>query len=154
MKFAAKLVATFFFLGYCPLVPGTVASLVAALIYFFWLHAVPVPIYGVLVLGLTAAAIASSSVQARAMNLRDPRIIVVDEVCGQFVALSLVPALPVNVLAGFVLFRIFDILKPFSIRRLERLPGGWGIVVDDLAAGACSAILLQAFFFIRDARFT
>jgi len=152
MRFAAKIIATVFGLGYVPPAPGTLASLAAALLYFFWLHALPFPIYAGLVLLLIGLAVAVSSVQARTMNEKDPGAIVIDEVCGQLATLCLVPATAVHVLAGFILFRIFDILKPFPVRRAERLPGGWGIVVDDLAAAAYGAALLQIFLTIRRAR--
>jgi phosphatidylglycerophosphatase A len=68
---------------------------------------------------------------------------VVDEVCGYLVAMFLVPTSMVNIILGFFLFRCFDVLKPPPIRSLERLPGGFGIVADDLAAGIYSNIILQ-----------
>ena len=68
-------------------------------------------------------------------GLRDPGAVVVDEVAGQMVALALLPLSPATMAAGFLLFRLFDIVKPFPARRLESLPGGFGIMADDLAAG-------------------
>jgi phosphatidylglycerophosphatase A len=152
MRFAAKIIATFFCLGYVPLAPGTLASLVAALLYYFWLHSFPFPLYASLVLLLIVVSVAASSIQARALNQKDPGVIVIDEVCGQLAVLSLVPATAANVLAGFILFRIFDIVKPFPVRRAESLPGGWGIMADDLAAAAYSAALLHIFLYFRGAR--
>jgi phosphatidylglycerophosphatase A len=79
--------------------------------------------------------IPAATAVARASASKDPQFIVIDEVAGQLVALIAVPLAWKTFLAGFILFRVFDIWKPFPIRRLERLPEGAGIVVDDLGAG-------------------
>jgi phosphatidylglycerophosphatase A len=80
---------------------------------------------------------------SRACGAKDPQFIVVDEVAGQLVALVAVPLAWKTFLAGFILFRIFDIWKPFPIRRLERLPEGTGIVVDDLGAGIYALVIMH-----------
>jgi phosphatidylglycerophosphatase A len=84
---------------------------------------------------LTLIGIPAATLVARASGSKDPQFIVIDEAAGQLVALIAVPFAWKTFLAGFILFRVFDILKPFPIRRLERLPEGTGIVVDDLGAG-------------------
>jgi phosphatidylglycerophosphatase A len=84
---------------------------------------------------LTLVGIPAATLVARASGSKDPQFIVIDEAAGQLVALIAVPFAWKTFLAGFILFRVFDILKPFPIRRLERLPEGTGIVVDDLGAG-------------------
>jgi phosphatidylglycerophosphatase A len=84
---------------------------------------------------VTLIGVPAATRVARAADLKDPQFIVIDEVAGQLVTLIAVPLAWKTFLAGLILFRVFDIWKPFPIRRLERLPEGTGIVVDDLAAG-------------------
>ena len=84
---------------------------------------------------MTAIGIPAATLVARGSGFKDPQFVVIDEVAGQLVALIAVPLAWKSFLAGFILFRVFDIWKPFPIRRLERLPEGTGIVVDDLGAG-------------------
>ncbi len=128
-----------------PSAPGTVASAVAVGLAYglvgglglaaAWLAA--------LSLALLAPAIWSAGVASKYFDHGDPSEVVIDEVVGQWLALAVVN--PVDWrqwLAAFVLFRALDIAKPFPLRRLERLPGGWGIVADDVAAGLCVMIVL------------
>jgi phosphatidylglycerophosphatase A len=154
MRRVAKIVATFFGLGYFPVARGTLASLAAAVLYKLLLGDLPWPVYAGLVLALFLISVPAATSAARALGQKDPRAVVVDEVCGQLALYTCVPATLINVLAGFVLFRIFDIFKPFPIRRVERLPGGWGIMVDDLAAAAYGAAVLHLFLFLRGASLT
>jgi len=80
---------------------------------------------------------------ARESGDNDPGFVVIDEVAGQMIALIAVPLDWKYLLAGFILFRSFDIVKPFPLRRLERLPGGTGIMLDDVGAGLYALVLLQ-----------
>jgi phosphatidylglycerophosphatase A len=80
---------------------------------------------------------------ARAAGLKDPQFVVIDEVAGQWITLLFAPVAWKTVLAGFILFRGFDIVKPPPVRQLERLPEGTGIVVDDVAAGVYGLVVLQ-----------
>ena len=80
----------------------------------------------------------------RATGLRDPSFVVLDEVAGMLAALVWVSPRPVPVLLAFVLFRLLDILKPFPIDRLERIPGAWGVLLDDLAAGLLAGFLADS----------
>ncbi|MGA8030099.1 MAG: phosphatidylglycerophosphatase A [Bryobacteraceae bacterium] len=141
----AVAVATCFGCGYFPWGPGTAGSL-AAIIIAFLLHA-----YAgagrltllVITLALLLPAIWASTKTARLMNSKDPGVIVIDEVLGQWVTLLGATALVwKSFFAAFVLFRIFDIWKPWPVRNFEKLPGGAGIVTDDLAAGLCGALIL------------
>jgi phosphatidylglycerophosphatase A len=141
MKNLSRVLSTFFGIGLFPLIPGTAASAVAALAYRFVLHGLPGPLYALLVIALLFAGAMSSAVHAAELGLPDPGRIVIDEVCGQLVALAFLPPAWVPVAVGFVLFRFFDIIKPWPIRRLERLPGGWGIMADDVGAGLAAAVL-------------
>jgi phosphatidylglycerophosphatase A len=88
-------------------------------------------------------AIWSATVTARALKLKDPQMIVIDEVLGQWIALAGARSFtPVTCIAAFALFRLFDIWKPWPVRQRESLPGGWGINADDLMAGAYAALVL------------
>ncbi len=132
------LISTFFGAGYFSSMPGTVGSIAAYIVAVL----IPVPLWAiaaVTVLGAWAAQI-----YARETGAEDPGEVVIDEVAGMWLALYLSPAgLP---LAALFLFRILDILKPFPIRQLERLPGGMGIMADDLMAGALAALILHVFY--------
>jgi len=134
-------VATFFGAGLGKPGPGTYGSVAAVLLWgaFAWL-ARPTPhtlliamLAGIalsLILGVPAATIA-----ARESGRHDPGFVVIDEVAGQWITLLFSPPDWQHALIALALFRLFDITKPFPVRRLERLPAGWGIVFDDVAAG-------------------
>src|SRR6266849_691086 len=143
----ATLVATFCGAGRLRPGPGTWGSAAAALIWFGlarWIPAVWQP--GVLA-GLAAIAIAlgipAATRVARASGVKDPQFVVIDEVAGQWITLLFAPVAWKTVVVGFILFRGFDIVKPPPVRRLERLPEGTGIVVDDVAAGLYALAVLQ-----------
>lgn len=133
MSAAARWVATAGGLGYAPVAPGTVTSLVVAVAV--WALAPGLPgLLGVTAV-VTAVGIWASSREEARVGVHDPSIIVVDEVAGMLVALIAAPPGLGWVLALFFLFRVFDVWKPYPIDRLQALPGGWGIVADDLLAG-------------------
>jgi phosphatidylglycerophosphatase A len=101
--------------------------------------------FAVLAAAITPAAIWSASVMARRTGSTDPQKVVIDEVAGQWLTLAGANQLTWKMwLAAFLLFRVFDIVKPFPLRRLERLHGGLGIVADDLGAGIYAASVLYA----------
>ncbi len=143
----ALLVATVFGSGLSPLAPGTAGSLVAALLYLplRGMFAGPVPwpglalVLATCLLGVWAAGIA----EARSRR-KDPGLVVIDEVAGQWITYLGLSFSWWTWGLGFLLFRLFDILKPFPARRLERLPGGWGIMLDDLVAGVYARLALVA----------
>jgi len=148
MKTAAKILATFFGVGLFPVAPGTMASAVAALAYGFALHGLVWPLYLLLLVLLFLAGTAASGAHAAVLGRPDPGRIVIDEVCGQLLALVFLPAEWVPVAVSFVLFRFFDIIKPWPIRKLEKLPGGWGIMADDIGAGLAAAALSRLFLLL------
>jgi phosphatidylglycerophosphatase A len=141
----AVAIATCFGCGYFPWGPGTVGSL-AALIIAVLLHAYAGanrPALLIATLLLLAPAIWASTRTARLLDRKDPSIVVIDEVLGQWVTLLGATALRwKSFCAAFLLFRLFDIWKPWPVRNLEKLPEGIGIVVDDLAAGIYGALIL------------
>ena len=141
MKTVAKILATFFGIGLFPVAPGTLASAVAALAFRITLHGLAWPLYLLLLASLFFAGAAASAAHAAELGRPDPSRIVIDEICGQLLALAFLPAAWVPVAVSFVLFRFFDIIKPWPIRRLEKLPGGWGIMADDIGAGFAAAAL-------------
>jgi phosphatidylglycerophosphatase A len=124
-----------------PLAPGTVGS--AAALAIAWIFELRQGLLAVLAIAAGLTGVWASAHAIRAYGNEDPPQVVVDEVAGMWLALSGATVLnPVSLLAGLALFRLFDIWKPFPVRRLERLPGGYGIMADDLAAGACAALVL------------
>jgi phosphatidylglycerophosphatase A len=141
VRAVSRVLATFFGVGLFPLIPGTAASAVAALAFRLVLHGLPGPVYALLVAVLFFLGVAASAVYAAELGSPDPGRIVIDEVCGQLVALAFLPAAWLPVALAFALFRFFDIIKPWPVRKLERLPGGWGIMADDLGAGLAAAAL-------------
>jgi phosphatidylglycerophosphatase A len=143
MKTVARIVATFFGVGFFPLIPGTAASAVAVLAYKLVLHDLAWPIYLSLAAGLFFAGVAAAKVYAAELGRPDPGRIVVDEFCGQLITSAFLPGTWIAAGVAFALFRIFDIIKPWPIRKLEKLPGGWGIMADDIAAGLAAAAIAR-----------
>jgi phosphatidylglycerophosphatase A len=140
----AWLFATWFGCGHFPKGPGTAGSLGALLVALPLVYA-GLPPWGFLLLSLVLLypGIAASSSVAIRSGLKDPQIVVIDEVLGQWITLAGASVLNwKSFLLAFALFRFFDILKPPPIRRLERIPGGAGIVLDDVLAGVYGAIVL------------
>ena len=90
-----------------------------------------------------AIGIPAATLVARASRVKDPQFVVIDEVAGQWITLLFAPVAWKTLLAGFILFRAFDIVKPPPVRQLERLPEGTGVVVDDVAAGIYALAVLQ-----------
>lgn len=130
--------------GYLPIAPGTWGSAVGVLLWVLLGRLTPGPylsVVGVLfVLGVFSAGAAEKIV-----DRPDPGVVVIDEIVGQLIALSLVPAHPAAVIAGFCLFRFFDILKPFPVGWIDcNLHGGLGIMLDDVVAGLYAFLALQA----------
>ena len=142
---AATGLATWFGCGYAPVAPGTAGSLAAVALAWGLAQA---PGFKPWHLAVLAAAVFPPSVwaataTARASGKKDPQQVVVDEVLGQWLTLAGSAAWNWKAaLAGFVLFRLFDIWKPAPVRQLEALPEGWGIIADDLMAGAYGALVL------------
>ena len=135
----ATLISTFFAVGRLKPGPGTWGSLATVIVWRLTSSRIPVANRAwatiVAAAAVTIIGIPAATRVARSSGLEDPQFVVIDEVAGQLVALIAVPLAWKTFLAGLILFRVFDIWKPFPIRRLERLPDGTGIVVDDLGAG-------------------
>jgi len=141
----ALLLASWFGCGLAPVAPGTVGSaagLAVGILLVSWAGGPPWRL-AVLAAAMTPVAVWAAGKVAQAQAKRDPGLVVVDEVLGQWIAMA--GAARVNwrsVAAAFLLFRVFDIVKPVPVRQAESLPGGAGIVADDLAAGLYAAFVL------------
>jgi phosphatidylglycerophosphatase A len=99
--------------------------------------------YGAGTAALFGLGVAVATSVERSARRKDPSVVVIDEVVGMLVALFMLPLRAADVLSAFVCFRIFDITKPFPLRRLEAQPGGWGIMLDDLVAGLYTNVLVR-----------
>jgi phosphatidylglycerophosphatase A len=143
------LVATFFGVGYCWPGPGTYASAITVLLWAAAARGLPpfwtLPTAIAAALAITLAGIPVSTTVARESGRKDPGFVVIDEVAGQMIALIGVPVNWKYLLASFILFRSFDMVKPFPLRRLERLPNGTGIMMDDVGAGLYALFLVHLF---------
>jgi phosphatidylglycerophosphatase A len=153
--FWAWTVATFFGAGLGKPGPGTWGSVGAVLLWaaFVWgMHPTAQTLFVVLLVGIVisiALGVPAATIAARESGRHDPGFVVIDEVAGQWIALLGCPADWRHALVALILFRLFDITKPFPARQLERLPAGWGIVFDDVAAGLYAwgvASLLRLWF--------
>jgi len=140
---AARIVATAFGSGYAPIAPGTAGSAVGLLL--FWPMATLAWPWQLLASTLVflVGALAAGRV-AVLVGLEDPGLVVIDEVVGQWVTLTALPFTPATAAIGFLLFRVMDVVKPWPARDLERVPGGWGIMADDVAAGVWAHLALRA----------
>ena len=147
-----RLAASCFGLGFLPLAPGTWGSLPPAVV-FVLLHHVGAPgiikffVMFVLTLAGSIVCVVCAPAVIALTGKGDPREVVADEFAGQALTYIMIGAVPtgriwVAGLLGFVLFRLFDIVKPWPIRKLEKLPAGWGILADDLMAGVYAGVLL------------
>ncbi|TEU05806.1 MAG: phosphatidylglycerophosphatase A [Candidatus Aminicenantes bacterium] len=153
MKSLSKIIATFFGVGYFPVAPGTLTSLIVVLLYKFYLHSLSWPFYLLLLFLLFLVAIFTSTKYSLEIKKHDPRRIVIDEAFGQLLVLFQIGEswgtgwLPL--LSCFLLFRIFDIIKPFPIKKVETLPEGWGIVMDDLVAAVYAGVIINLYLLLK-----
>ena len=153
MKFrerAVLFVATGFFIGSVPVAPGTFGSLIGLPVCFllsrlnFLQSLICILVFILFAIGIASAA-------EKILNQKDPGQIVIDEIAGLMVALAGLPFNLKTVLAGFIIFRVFDILKPFPIRILEkRVGGGSGIVLDDVLAGVYGNLIIRLAIYFTD----
>ena len=138
-------IATGCYSGYLPGAPGTWGSLVGLLL-FFLLHTLSLPVYLAIVAGLFLVGSFAAGEAEKIMDHQDPGLVVIDEIVGMLITMIGVPATPLAMALGFILFRIFDITKPYPIHLVDqRLHGGLGIMLDDVIAGFYSLLILQVF---------
>ena len=142
-RFLCILLGTGFYSGYFPLAPGTAGTVVG--IGFSWCFSQFSPaIYGITVLAFIFFSAWIAEGAEKIFQKKDDPSIVIDEIAGFLVAITWIPWNWSNVGIGFILFRFFDIIKPFPSRWIEKnLPGGWGITLDDIVAGIYANIILR-----------
>jgi phosphatidylglycerophosphatase A len=141
-----KIAATTFGIGYIGKGAGTAAAIFTAIAWFAFSRFSMESFLPALFVTLVIIALGIWSGNAvEPLWGKDHNRVVIDEVAGMCITLLWIPATPVNILIGLILFRFFDILKPLFIKRLESLPGGWGVMFDDILAGIYANIVLQVF---------
>ena len=147
MKRIAVAIASAGGLGYAPIAPGTVGSAAGVLIYLLtadWSLAAQAG----LALGVTAIGVWAAHLAAGHFGRTDPSQVVIDEVAGQLVTMLGTGAGWKGAIIGFLLFRVFDIVKPWPANKLEQLHGGWGIMADDIMAAVYSCAILHAIIWL------
>lgn len=140
------MVASLFYIGFVPGMPGTYGSIITALA--FWVicsgadRIQPALHIGMVCL-VTITGVAASAVIEKRTGVEDPSYIIIDEMAGQLITFLFIPATGLNIILGILAFRTFDIWKPFPIRKLEKLGNGFGVMMDDLLAGIYGCAALQ-----------
>ena len=143
MTRVAVFVATVGYCGYFPFAPGTIGSVagLAAYLLVWWAGS---PVFEIaFILALFLAGVWAGTTAERYFGGIDPGPVVIDEVVGMLITLAFIPVGASGAIAGFVLFRLFDVIKPFPARRLERLHGGFGVMADDAMAAIYANISLR-----------
>ncbi|HQV99738.1 MAG TPA: phosphatidylglycerophosphatase A [Bacteroidia bacterium] len=143
-KRLSRTIATLGPIGYLPKAPGTWGSMTGAFVWYL-AHEYISGFYNFqlfLVISAAIVGIIVTDVVSR-LGYKDPKEVVIDELVGMWIALTWLPHSIKLTIIALILFRIFDIAKPFGIRRLEKVSGGWGIMLDDIAAGIASALILH-----------
>ncbi len=141
-------IATGAYSGYLPKAPGTWGSVVGVLLWMP-LRDLAIGPYAAIIAMLFVAGTFAAGAAEKIVDKGDPGLVVIDEIVGQLIALALVPHHPAAVFAGFLLFRLFDIFKPFPVGWLDQhIHGGMGIMLDDVMAGLYALIVLQLGIFI------
>jgi len=141
MRRVIKFTTSFFYLGHSPFMPGTLGSLAGLIIYLVVKD--KLPIYAVSLLLLFILGMLFSSEAERIYKRKDAQMIVIDEACGMMLSLFLVPYSLWIMILGFVLFRVFDIIKPPPARAIEKFSGAFGIMFDDIIAAIYTNFILQ-----------
>jgi phosphatidylglycerophosphatase A len=165
--FLSRLVATGLFVGYIPWASGTFGSLLGCAIAFVPAFESPLVSVPLILVGFLAGVVTSAQVaaveghrltkiaaatkalfQPETHREPDPSIVVIDEVVGQWISFFLLPLNLPTVIVSFVLFRLFDVLKPPPARQVENVPHGWGIMLDDVVAGIYANIGTRLVLFL------
>jgi phosphatidylglycerophosphatase A len=143
MSSVAVFIATFGYVGYFPIAPGTAGSAAALGLYALVRWSGSPAIELVTIVLVFAIGIWASTATERALNQKDPGPVVIDEVLGMLVTLAFMPLTWWGIFAGFLIFRVLDVIKPFPAGRMEHLPAGLGIMADDAMAGIYGHLLLR-----------
>jgi len=143
MSGLAVFIATFGYVGYFPIAPGTAGSLAALALYALVRWAGTPAVELVTIIAVLAIGIWAATGTERALARKDPGPVVIDEVLGMLITLAFLPLSLWGIAAGFLIFRLFDVIKPFPAGRLEHLPAGLGIMADDAMAGVYAHLVLR-----------
>jgi phosphatidylglycerophosphatase A len=145
----AVALASFGYVGFAPVAPGTVGSAAAIPLFLLlrWAGSAWIEIAACAV--IIAAGAWSARLTEQALGVEDPGPVVIDEVAGMLISLLFLPGTWPVVLAAFVAFRVFDIVKPWPAGRLEHVPGGWGVMADDVMAGIYANLAIQILMRVR-----
>lgn len=135
--------ATCGYLGYSPVAPGTVGSAVGLLVFGAVRLTGSLAVELAVIAVIFALGVWSGAVAERHFGAVDPAPVILDEVIGMLVTLAMIPVTVQGALVGFVLFRVFDVIKPWPANRLEGLPGGWGVMADDAMAAVYGNLALR-----------
>jgi phosphatidylglycerophosphatase A len=146
INFFEKMLGSGFFTGYMPIVPGTFGSLAGLLIYFIPGFEKPVIIIPAIIVFFAYGIYVGNKFDK--FYGKDPRQCTIDEVVGMWISLLFLPKRIIVSVVAFIVWRLFDIIKPFPARNLEKLNGGLGIMIDDVVAGIYSLIVLQVLLYI------
>ena len=145
MNFINKIISTFFYVGFLPKLPGTFGTLAGAIFYYYinyFFNPTSMEMLFITVL-IIFISIITSNYAINIFKSKDPVFVVIDEVAGIFVAMLFLPFSIVNLIIAFFLFRLFDVWKPWFVGDFEKMPGGLGITMDDVAAGIMANALIQ-----------
>lgn len=142
-KGVSRCLATFFYVGYLPKAPGTWGSLATIPLIVFLHNDI---VYAAVVVALIIVGTYVSQQMSVVEGVSDPKEVVIDEVAGMMITMFLIPVSIFSLVMGLALFRFFDIFKPWLVGKAEKLPGGYGIMLDDIVAGLFANILLQCMF--------
>lgn len=152
MKIRAQIteaIATAGYVGYIPFAPGTFGAAIGCLIYLAVPY-IPVAMIFIGLAGFIAFSVWIAGEAEKILNSKDPGCVIIDEIAGMMVTFFALPRSVYIGIAGFVIFRFFDILKPFPIKWMEKkFSGGFGVVIDDVAAGVISNIVLRLLLMIK-----
>lgn len=141
-KTLVVILASGFGSGYSPFASGTAGSLVAAVIYWF-LFPVSPALFWVVAAAFAAVSVPVCTAAEGYYGKKDDGHVVIDEFIGMWISLAFLPFSLKVMIAAFLLFRLFDVIKPFFVRKVQSWPGGWGIMADDVFAGIFANIVLQ-----------
>jgi phosphatidylglycerophosphatase A len=148
MRRLALPVATFGYIGFAPVAPGTVGSAAGVALFYVARAADAAWIEPLLIVGLFAAGVWAASIAEQQLGGTDPGPVVIDEVVGMLITLAWIPVTPLGAVAGFLIFRALDVVKPWPSRQLESLHGGLGIMADDAMAAVYGHLLMRALVFL------
>lgn len=144
MRKRIKLITSFFYLGHSPFMPGTIGSIGGLIVYFLVRH--NEILYGFSMIFLFVLGVLFAGEAERVYNRKDAQMIVIDEATGMLLSLFFVPFSIFSVILGFFLFRVFDIVKPYPAKRVEKLSGSMGVMFDDIIAALYTNLILQVIF--------